>query len=390
MPYVSEGLCPLVIAQDCENQSMPWTCPQSGRSRVNTAGDIISGRESATQQFDLDTAYDVAGNWRSSHGYPLNVAWTQLTKRAREIDPKSLTAKRIKRLPSIIAKLQREKDMQFARMHDLGGCRAILANVKHVDELVALYQKEPPQAYEFVKPYDYIAKPKIDGYRSIHLVYKYQGESQQGAFKTLRIEIQIRTRLQHAWATALEIVDAFTGQGLKSRGGEEPWRRFFLLVSAAMSIAEKCPVAPNAPEDIEALRSELMQLCQQLKITDIFEGLTTGMETAKTMRLKRGQQTEAYILILNSQERATRTIRFATINAAESTLLELEKENVGKPHIQVVMASANSMQALPKAYPNYYADTHAFLSFIEKLLSPNGKPGVESAHDANAKDEAPQ
>jgi hypothetical protein len=48
------------------------------------------------------------------------------------------------------------------------------------------------------------------------------------------------------------------------------------------------------------------------------------------------------------------------------------------------------MQALPKAYPNYYADTHAFLSFIEKLLSPNGKPGVESAHDANAKDEAPQ
>lgn len=107
--------------------------------------------------------------------------------------------------------------------------------------------------------------------------------------------------------------------------------------------------------------------------------------------------TAAFTLSINtkaiddSQVRATRTLRFATMKDAEGRLLELEKENVNKPHIQVVMASANSMQALPKAYPNYYADTRSFLNFIEKLLSANGKSGVvDSIHDANAKSEAAQ
>ena len=37
----------------------------------------------------------------------------------------------------------------------------------------------------------------------------------------LRIEMQIRTKLQHIWATAVETMGTFLGQALKSRQGDQ-------------------------------------------------------------------------------------------------------------------------------------------------------------------------
>jgi putative GTP pyrophosphokinase len=199
---------------------VPWTKPLYSRGRVDSAGEVISGREPETPQMDMDLAMDIAGNWRSSHGYPLHVIWSTLKNRARSIDHDALVPKRIKRLPSVAFKLKRNSTMQLSKMQDLGGCRAVLKSVAKVDKLVRFYQKNPCKTLEFVKPFDYIASPKPDGYRSVHLVYKYQGECESGAYKGLRIEIQIRSLLQHGWATALEVIDTFTGQGLKSSGGE--------------------------------------------------------------------------------------------------------------------------------------------------------------------------
>jgi len=40
------------------------------------------------------------------------------------------------------------------------------------------------------------------------------------------IEIQIRSKLQHIWATAVETVGFFTGQAIKSNEGEKEWNDF--------------------------------------------------------------------------------------------------------------------------------------------------------------------
>ncbi len=39
--------------------------------------------------------------------------------------------------------------------------------------------------------------------------------------------MQIRTAVQHSWATAVEVVGAFTAQSLKSSQGNEKWLDFF-------------------------------------------------------------------------------------------------------------------------------------------------------------------
>ena len=56
-----------------------------------------------------------------------------------------------------------------------------------------------------------------------------------------RIELQVRTRLQHSWATAVEAVGLFRGEELKNHKGSEEWLRLFKLLSAEFAEAERCP-----------------------------------------------------------------------------------------------------------------------------------------------------
>jgi len=63
---------------------------------------------------------------------------------------------------------------------------------------------------------NYIDAPKPDGYRSVHLVGKYGGDSEvHSAWNGKRIEIQVRTSIQHIFATGMETVTTFTGTPLK-------------------------------------------------------------------------------------------------------------------------------------------------------------------------------
>ena len=72
--------------------------------------------------------------------------------------------------------------------------------------------------------------PKKDGYRSLHIIYEYKSDKCKTDYNGLRVEVQIRSRLQHLWATAVETVDFFTRQAIKFNEGIPDWADFFRLV----------------------------------------------------------------------------------------------------------------------------------------------------------------
>jgi ppGpp synthetase/RelA/SpoT-type nucleotidyltranferase len=344
---------------------MPWTKPRNGSAHVTSAGKVISGRKQPSDGLDIDTALSIAGNWRSSHGYPLHVFNKMLRGRAKEVDSHALVAQRLKRLPSIITKLQRFHAMQLSTMQDLGGCRAVVRSVSTVDRLVKRYEGNPTRVARFIGKKDYILNPKPDGYRGVHLIYEYQGESQGGAFCGLKIEVQIRSRLQHAWATALETIDTFTDQALKSGFGNDLWKRFFALMATAIALREKRPTVPETPTSRQELSQELKPLCKELKVPDVFLGLSLGLQTTTE---KKVTEVLAYILVLDTEEKTVRTIPYASNEQAAEDYIMLEKEHLEKPNIRTVLVSVDSVAALKTAYPSFYLDAHRFAALVNQLI----------------------
>lgn len=114
--------------------------PQFSRAKVDAAGDILARIGGEPQPFheaqELEEALIVINNWRSCHRVPLNALQVALRGRALKVDPNSIVPQRLKRLPAIEAKLRLHQRMKLSRMHDVGGCRAILKDVKAVREVL--------------------------------------------------------------------------------------------------------------------------------------------------------------------------------------------------------------------------------------------------------------
>jgi ppGpp synthetase/RelA/SpoT-type nucleotidyltranferase len=353
--------------------------PLFSREHINLAGNMLTGRNGSA--LDPQQALVIINNWRSSHAFPLNAFHVTLRGRARNVDATALTAQRIKRLPSIRLKLARFPDMKLSQIQDLGGCRAVVKTIADVDKLVVAYKrataKNPKSRHELLHAKDYITDPKSDGYRSYHMIYRYRSRTQKHhPYNGLKIEIQIRTKFQHAWATAVEIVSTFTGQALKSNIGDDSWKRFFKLMSTNLALREGRPPVPDTPSNHDELRKELRELAGRLHVHDVMTGCGTGLKMIEK-DLSKGltKRFHIYLLILDSHERSTRTIAYSQkqLTQAQHDYLESEKANNDKPWIQSVLVSVDSTAALRRAYPNFFLDSMAFLTAVDQAIGePNG------------------
>jgi hypothetical protein len=247
----------------------------------------------------------------------------------------------------------------------------VVRDVTEVERLIASYRlgvaKNPQKRHAFLSEKDYIACPKSDGYRGHHLVYRYNSRARKhSVYSGLKVEIQVRTKLQHAWATAVEIISTFTGQALKSNIGDERWKRFFKLMSSELALREKRPIVPETPTDRTQLVAELRELVEELQVQSVITGWGTGVQIIS----ERENKAHTYLLILDSRKRVITHIGFTKqqMPEAQKRYLEAETDNTDKPWIQAVLVSVDSVSALQRAYPNYYLDSVAFSQAISQAI----------------------
>jgi len=198
-------------------------------------------------------------------------------------------------------------------------------------------------------------------------VYKYHSDSDKlKIYNDLKIEIQLRSRLQHAWATAVETIDFFTGQALKSNIGDISWMRFFALVSNEFARLEKRPLVPGTPKDKDESKAELKACSYQINSLEGLRAATatvgSGMSGIATGQL--------FLLQLNLENRSIRTTSFERDQGAlaQEKYLAAEKANKDNPDMQTVLVSVDSLAALRKAYPSYYLDIGEFVKVLNKIL----------------------
>lgn len=340
-----------------------WTKPAFTHGTVNKAGEILRHPRITVDQ--LEWALGVLNNWRSSHSFPLNTFQVNLRRTASKFDSAALVAQRLKRASSVVLKLQRYKTMQLVQMQDVGGCRVVLNTVQEA-RLVHKQYLGGGMKHQLVNAKDYIEKPKDTGYRGIHLVYRYNSDRSE-TYNGLLIEMQIRSRLQHAWATAVETVDTFLQFALKSSEGPAPWLSFFTHMGSVFAQIEGTPQAPGTPSDPKELRQAVRDMANSLHVIERLEAY--GFALSLVLE-KENPKAHFYLLRLEPTNRKLDVTTYTRGQLEQATVdyLKAEKDVAQSGIAEVVLVAADNLAALRLAYPNYFLDTTEFLARLSSYL----------------------
>ncbi|RPE30865.1 RelA/SpoT family protein [Acinetobacter sp. BIGb0102] len=341
-----------------------------GTNVLRRAGNtLISSEASETQKIE---AFKVLTAWRSLHTYPIDTFQKTLKRRCVELKFKDFTvAQRLKRLPSIVSKLKRHPGMNLARMQDIGGLRVILPSIQDVYRLHAdLIHVNKRFSHEPKLPCDdYIHNPKKDGYRSLHQIFIYKSRD-HAELDGLSIELQIRTKLQHSWATAVETLGIIEKASIKSGFGSDDHKKFFKLSSALFSIKEQTPMLTEfselSPHEIALQAKEIEERLQ------IFKKLKGIAITAKHIESTSNSRYAYHILRLYRDEDAWKVdvMPFSKNqeDLAKTFYASLEASVKSDPDVDVVLVSVGDLKAIKKAYPNYFLDTNQFIKEMQSAF----------------------
>jgi putative GTP pyrophosphokinase len=166
--------------------------------------------------------------YRLSFG-PASDAVAQAVHACTGIEPMQRAAKSTQ---AILEKLRRQST-RLGSIQDIAGCRLTVSDCQTQAAAVAALMSRFPDAA--------VKDRRVDpshGYRAVHLIVRHEG---------FRIEIQVRTVLQHTWALMSEMLADDFGNDVKYGGGPSEVRQ--IVQELSESIAEE-----------EALEFELSQL----------------------------------------------------------------------------------------------------------------------------------
>ena len=346
-----------------------WAVPEHSRGAVDRAGaSLIDPGASAQERRE---AIAVMNNWRSAHAFPLNTIQMNLRDHVRRVSDEGLVAQRLKRRESIEAKLARGPNMRLSQMQDVGGCRAVVPLSGDVDAVLHRFIQSRAK-HDLIRTDDYLAEPRESGYRGVHLVYRYRTSSERNQpYDGLRIEVQLRSQLQHAWATAVETVGLFSRQALKSSEGEDAWLRLFALMGSEFAATEELPLVPGTPGAERERRRELKALAREL---DAVNRLLAYGSSLREMEgsVRNGRAAYFHVVLDLGVPQSPRLLwnEYAASEGEEAARAygEVESATVHLPHFDTVLVRVTSVEALRRAYPNYFADTRVFVGELRKAI----------------------
>ncbi|WP_291736726.1 RelA/SpoT domain-containing protein [Leisingera sp. F5] len=347
---------------------MSFPLPPDSKARVRKAGKAIAAK--------TETQEDIAivDQWRASHGYVLNTFKIWLKRALEREGVEAEFAQRLKRRNTVIDKLCRTRPdgtsfiSDVTSMHDFAGCRLIFASIEDLTKFrEALHSPQTMRNINHklrneLNKYNYIENPKLSGYRGIHDVFRHfprphrRGTNTSEPWHGLQVEIQYRTRVQHAWATALEISDLVDGQRTKFdlHGGDRV--EFFAVASEILAREQEGLKRAFLEKTRDELRLRLQELETKLGILQRLEALKQfdGFE-------KLGKHNVLNI-VFSGKEHSLEVYRFNSPQKAVTKANELESE---ASSLNAVYVRADNPNQLRSAYRNYFNDPLDFVRMLK-------------------------
>ena len=319
---------------------------------INRLGDRIAYAQSVdlVNRDDLDLLQE----FRKTYKDPLAKTFNRLLILARKVDKGAIVTYRIKRINTIIRKLQRFKDnpngeMKLSRMWDIAGCRCILSTTRITDiyKLKSLIEKE----FGECKVNDYLSQPKGDGYQSLHM---YITDEETGK----KIEVQIRNLVQHHWATLVEIVDLIYGTKIKEGQQEKKLKEFLLLFSRKESLSYE-------------EKERLVRIEGRYRIFKRMSSVFSGNYINVRKQWLATQGVGNYFVIEADKNFKSEIESFKNFDKAEDSYYERYLANKDSNIVLTYIKNARFEQ-ISTAYSNYILTVHSFFDdyrrFIEEMI----------------------
>ena len=241
-------------------------------------------------------------------------------------------------------------------MDDVAGCRLIFSNVKKLYNFRMQFHKarfNHKRRNELDK-YDYIKRPKNTGYRGIHDVYEYDVRSDVGkSLAGLYVEIQYRTLVQHAWATAVELIGFVTESQPKFQEGDKRYETAMALASEILARSFENSKGPFPDLDDSDLVRRFVDIDHEVGLLRTLRGLNAADKAVTENR-------NAILIFSAAGDLDVQTFRDAT--DALQALFDLEKKF---PDRDIVLVRADTSDEVRLAFKNYFSDARDFIRLVE-------------------------
>lgn len=344
---------------------------QNQRGRVSRGAASRAGKALEISKGCDKQALATAQAWRVQHLEPTLRCFEALARCAEQFEG-AVVSYRLKRMTSILRKLLRPKsNFKLGELDDIGGCRLIVRSVDEVERAVKALEKELGEG----KAKDYINRPQSSGYRSYHVIYQIpEGDI------FYRVEVQIRTHLQHLWATGVEAVGEVYGVDYKSpvvypfpKEEDQKRYRFLMLSSHLFAREEGRPGVPDVADDLAEVRREVGVICKSTHLLDDLRVVHSSI----LVQTDSDKKDEYFLLCLSREDQFFNIVGFPEFEAVNDEYQRLEKEalrtdsgndvTIPEPEVDnVVLVKAESAEAIKSSYLNYRVGVEDFIRQVEQ------------------------
>ena len=330
------------------------------KSKIDRAG-IALAKDSFHNVEEMVELEDVFDEYRKSHLEPLSETTLELQKWLNEYGHDYYIAQRLKRKPQIIRKLNR-LSVRLTQLQDIGGCRIIVEKNELVDQIISFLKSkiESTEELKLVRITDYREKGRdITGYRSVHLLLERSGK---------KLELQLRSRIQHYWAESIERTSVIYGRHLKESEGDERVISYFQKLSDAFfEIESGRTPSVRFRLEIDVAKKEAEEIIRKHSLSKAIDS-HVNEDIILTLTEKERRSTSPinnWIIIFDwsSGKFVSWDIVGKTPDEAIKAYVHYENQFPAEKHFEVVLIGSSHVATVRKTHSHYFG-----IEDYEKIL----------------------
>ncbi|MEO1347101.1 MAG: RelA/SpoT domain-containing protein [Pseudomonadota bacterium] len=318
---------------------------------------MLSDQKREYDELSLELDYDFE-DFRSAHLEPLTELTLSLQEWLQTFGRSYFVAQRLKRKPQILRKLRRFS-VRLTQLQDIGGCRIIVENNSDVDDLISFVRQNLRTSKDLKvnRETDYRQFGRDDtGYRAFHFVISTKSG--------VKLELQLRSRIQHYWSESIERTSVVYGHRLKEQEGDGEVIEYFKAFSNVLHrIENSLSISSDDEIDLERRRQLAESIISQSTSDGV--GLSSHVNEGVVKTLSETEKSSStslnnWVLVFDWKDGnfVTWEIVGRDPKYAVETYSRYEREYPEEDKYEVVLIGSSDISTVRQTHSHYFGIEH--------------------------------